>query len=242
LTGFYGGYQKHKMAPLVETYFLTMKDIKGTTDNLRYTAGARLQTNIAEGTVLDIEIPYQFGHTGSATSKKKKIKAYAFHADITKSWEAFQWKPKLAVSYNEASGDNDPNDSVNNTFLPLYQSTHEPYGLQDFFRWQNIRNPEVSITFSPTDKFKITPQADFYWLNSKFDSWYNTSGTTVRSKTSGERGYYAGSELSLRAYYDFNKYLKFESGYAHFFSGGYVKDSGADDGADWFYSQTAFKF
>lgn len=242
LTGLYGGYQKHKTAPLVEMYFLTLKDIKGTNDILRYTAGARLQTSIAEGTVLEIEIPYQFGHTGSATVPKKEIKAYAFHIDVTKNWESARWKPKLAVAYDEASGDQDPDDSANNTFIPLYQSTHDPYGLLDFFRWQNVRNPEVSMTFSPTEKFRFTPQADFFWLNSKFDAWYNSSGSAVRSKTSGERGYYVGSELALRAYYEFNKNLKFESGYAHFFPGGYVKDSGADDDVDWFYSQAAFKF
>lgn len=179
---------------------------------------------------------------GSATSKKKEIKAYAFHTDVTKSWEALKWKPKLMVTYDKASGDKDPNDSVNNTFNPIYQSTHEPYGLLDFFRWQNVHNPEISTTFSPTEKFKFTPQADFFWLNSKFDSWYNSSGTALRSKISGERGYYVGSELSLRVYYDFNKSFKLESGYAHFFPGGYVKDSGADDDVDWFYSQMAFKF
>ncbi len=242
LTGIYSGYQKHKMAPLVETYFLEMKDIKGRNDIQRYTAGARLQTNIAEGAVLDIEVPYQFGHTGSATVMKKEIKAYAFHADVIKSWEAVQWKPKMMAAYDEASGDKDPNDSVNNTFIPLYQSTHELYGLLDFFRWQNMRNPEVSMTFSPTEKFKFTPQVDFFWLNSKFDSWYNSSGTAVRSKTSGDRGYFVGSELSLRVYYDLNKNIKWESGYAHFFSGEYVKDSGAHDDVDWFYSQMAFKF
>ena len=242
LTGFYGGYQKHKMAPLVEAYFLDMTDMKGTNNIQRYTVGARLQANIAEGTVLDIEVPYQFGHTGSATANKKDIKAHAFHVDVTKKWEAVPWKPRLMVVYDEASGDKDPNDSINNTFIPLYQSTHDSYGLLDFFRWENVRNPEISTTFSPTDKFKFTPQADFFWLQSKFDSWYNSSGTAARSKTSGDRGYFVGTELSLRMYYDFNKNLKLESGYAHFFPGEYVKDSGADDSLDWFYSQLAFKF
>lgn len=242
LTGLYGGYQQHKMAPLVETYFLEMKDLKGTNNIQRYTFGARLQTNIAEGTVLDVEIPYQFGHTGSAISNKKELKAYAFHADLTKSWEAVQWKPKLMVAYDEASGDKDPNDSTNNTFIPLYQSIHDPYGLLDFFRWENVRNPEISAAFSPTEKFKFTPQADFFWLQSKSDSWYNSSGTAIHSKTSEDRGYFVGTELSLRLYYDFNKNTKLESGYAHFFPGGYVKDSGADDDVDWFYSQMAYKF
>ena len=230
------------MAPLVEMCYLDMTDIKGRSDIQRYTAGARLQTTIAEGTVLDIEVPYQFGHTGSATVKKRPIKAYAFHADVTKNWEAVQWKPKLMVTYDEASGDQNPNDNVNNTFIPLYQTTHEPYGLLDFFRWENMRNPEISTTFSPTDKFRFTPQADFFWLQSKFDSWYNSSGTAVRSETSGNRGYFVGIELSLRVYYDLNKNIKLESGYAHLFPGEYVKDSGADDDVDWFYSQMAFKF
>ena len=242
LTGFYGGYQKHKMAPLIETYFLEMKDIKGRNNTQRYTAGARLQTNIAEGTVLDAEFPYQFGHTGTGTVKKRPIKAYAIHADVTKNWEALRWKPKLLIGYDEASGDKDPNDSINGTFIPLYQSTHDPYGLLDFFRWQNVRNPEVSMTFSPTEKFKFTPQADFFLLNSKFDSWYNSSGTAVRTKTSGERGYFVGTELSVRGYYDLNKYLKFEAGYAHFFPGEFVEDSGADDDIDWVYSQAILKF
>ena len=242
LAGVYGGYQKHKMAPLIETYFLELKDIKATTNNQRYTAGARMQAPIAKGTVLDVEFPYQFGHVGSATSKKKEIKAYAYHVDVTRSWEGSQWKPKMMVAYDEASGDNDPNDSVNNTFNPIYQTTHEPYGLLDFFRWQNVRNPEISTTFTPTDKFKFTPQADFFWLQSKFDNWYNSSGGNMRTKTSGERGYFVGTEVSLRVYYDFNKNLKLESGYAHFFPGGYAKDSGADDDVNWLYSQFAYKF
>lgn len=242
ITGLYGGYQKHKMAPLADVYFLQMKDIKGTNNIQRYAAGARLQANIAEGTVLDIEMPYQFGHTGSATVNKKEIKAYAFHADVTKNWEAVQWKPKLVVGYDEASGDKDANDSINNTFIPLYQSTHEPYGQLDFFRWQNIRNAEASLTISPTEKLKFTPQIDLFWLQSKFDNWYNSSGGNMRTKTSGDRGYYIGSELSLRMYYEFNKNLKFESGYAHFFPGGYVKDSGNNDDVDWFYTQAALKF
>lgn len=242
LAGTYFGYQKDKAAPLTEGYFLSLIDIKGANDIHRYTLGARLQTKIPAGALLDIEMPFQLGETGTTTAGTKTIRAYAFHADVSKSFEKCPWKPKLTVAYDEASGDKDPNDSVNNTFVPLYQSTHDPYGLMDLFRWQNMRNPEVSLTFSPTEKLKFIPQVDFFWLQSKFDNWYNSSGGNVRTKTSGERGYYVGNELSLRASYDPNKNIKLESGYAHFFPGGYVKDSGADDDADWFYTQIIAKY
>ena len=242
LGGTYLGYQKDKTAPVLEGYFLSLIDIKGTNDVHRYTTGARIQANIAPGTVLDVEIPFQFGETGTTTAGTKTIRAYAIHADVSRSFEKCPWKPKLAVGYDEASGDKDPNDSVNNTFVPLYQSTHDSYGLMDLFRWQNMRNPEISLAFSPTEKLKITPQTDLFWLQSKFDNWYNSSGGTVRAKTSGERGYYVGSEVSLRAAYEVNKNIKLESGYAHFSPGGYVQDSGANDDADWFYSQIVAKY
>lgn len=242
LVGTYFGYQKHKMTPLTEGYFLGLIDIKGANDIRRYTVGLRLQATVSAGTVVDIEVPYQFGETGTTTAGTRGIKAWAFHADASKSFENIQWKPKFTVGYDEASGDKDPNDSVNNTFVPLYQSTHDSYGLMDFSRWQNVRNPEINLTFSPTERMRFSSQADFFWLQSKFDNWYNSSGGSVRTKTSGERGYYLGSELSLRAYYDFNKNIKLESGYAHFFPGGYVKDSGADDDADWVYAQMVAKY
>ena len=242
LGGLYAGYQRDKTAPLIETYFFSLIDIKGTNDIHRHTIGAHLKRSIAAGAVIDIEIPYQFGKTGTTTAGTKDIEAYALHIDVSKSWSKTKWKPKFSFSYDEASGDRDPNDSANNTFVPLYQSTHGPYGQLDFFRWQNVRNPELSLTLSPTEKFRFTPQLDFFWLQSKSDSWYNSSGAAFRTQTGGDRNYYAGSEASLRFNYDFTKNLKFETGCAHFFTGGYTKDTGADDDSDWVYSQVNIKY
>lgn len=39
-----------------------------------------------------------------------------------------------------------------------------------------------------------------------------------------------------------DEYLEAECGYAHFFSGGYVGDTGADDDVDRVYSQVSFVF
>jgi hypothetical protein len=237
ILGTYIGYQKDKKSSLLEGYFLTQIISSGSATIKRYTAGPRWRGTLPWQIVLDIEAPSQFGTTGT-----KDIRAYAVHMDASRDFTSLLWKPTAVFSYDQASGDRNPDDNVSNTFIPLYQSTHEPYGLLDFFRWQNIRNPEVSIAFSPTAKFKFTPQASFFWLESKSDSWYNSSGTAVRTKTTGDRSPYIGSEASLRAYYDFNKHIKLEAGYAHFFSGEFVGNTGANDDADWMYFQVNVKY
>ncbi len=242
LSGIYSGYQKDHAYPLIEWYFLNQDDTRGVSNIHRYTAGARMKMTVTGNIKLDVEVPYQWGRTGTTPSGTKQIKAYAFHANLSKGFDTIPWKPLLNLAYDEASGNKDPNGKHNNTFVPLYQTVHAPYGLMDFFRWENVRNPELGVTFSPTPKFRFTPQMDSFWLQSKYDSWYNSSGTAVRTKTSGDRNYYVGSEASWRFYYDFSKNILFETGYAHFFPGGYVKDTGADDAADFIYSQLIFKF
>lgn len=242
LTGAYLGYREHKLSPLVEWYYLAAIDKRGNSDIRRHTVGARLQTKIIWGAVMDIEVPYQFGQTGTITSGTQDVSAYAVHVDINKTFESVFWKPVVSISYDQASGDRDPNDSRNNTFIPLYQSTHDPYGIMDLFRWQNVRNPELRVTFSPTQKFNFSPGVDLFWLDNVNDAWYSSSGGVLRNKTTGDKDSYVGCEASIKFCYDLTKNIKAEAGYAHFFAGGYVKDTGANDDADWAYSQITFKF
>ena len=237
LIGTYFGYQKYAVAPLFEGYYLSLVNTQAKNDIHRYTVGARLKAMFFFGTSIDIEAPYQFGEDAG-----KQVRAYAFHADIAKSFESLPWRPKISLAYDLASGDKKATDNVNNTFIPLYQSTHEPYGIMDFFRWENMRNPELSMTFYPTEKFRFSPQVDLFWLDSVNDAWYNSSGTVVRKKTTGDRSFYVGSEASLRFYYDFSKNISLETGGAHFFSGGYVRDTGANDDANWVYTQLTIKY
>lgn len=237
ITGVYAGYQKEKSTPLLEGYFLTQVATPTDTATKRFTVGARWQGTVFDKLLCDIELPYQFGEVGA-----KEIRAYAVHVDISRGFDTVSGKPKVTLEYNHATGDNDPNDSVSNTFNPLYQSTHEPYGVVDFFRWQNMRELATFVQLSPMEKVKLNGQVHFFWLDSKFDSWVNSAGTVIRSQTAGDRAYYVGTEAALMASYEVNKFVKLETGYAHFFTGSYVRDTGADDEADWLYSQMTFTY
>jgi len=240
LTGFYAGYQADKVSLLIEGYFLPQL-MKGTTTDAktnRYTAGMRIKGKVPGEILYDIESPYQFGRTN-----RKSIKAMALHADISRAFRDVLWEPNLALEYNYASGDKNPNDSDNNTFIPLYQSTHDPYGLMDFFRWQNMREIALRVDLSLSKKLKIIPQTNFFWLASTNDSWYDSTGAVLRARnTGGRRSHYVGQEVSVRANYDVNKNIKCETGYAHFFTGKMVAESGPNDDADWIYAQMSLKY
>ncbi len=239
LFGFYGGYRKNKVSPLVEMYFLTQSIKTGSSDTQRYTVGGQIEGKLFtfKDTLWNLEVPYQFGKTGDL-----EISAYAIHFDISKIFTDWIGEPKLTLTFELASGDKKMSDNSTNSFYPLYQSTHDPYGIMDFFRWQNMREVEASVVFSLSPKLKLQPQVDFFWLDSTKDNWVNSSGTVLRSGTTNRVSSFVGTEISLRAYYEITKNIKFEVGYAHFATGGFVRDTGACDDADWAYSQIILRY
>ena len=52
----------------------------------------------------------------------------------------------------------------------------------------------------------------------------------------------AGSEIDLTVIYQPVKFLAFQAGYSHFFAGDYLRDTGADDDADFGYVQATVTF
>ncbi len=214
VNGIYLGYKQDKRF-LLESYFLSLIDNnkKATGHIKRFTVGLRSQASFLKDYAYDFEFPFQFGEDGA-----KDIRAYALHLDVSRNFD-IALKPKLTLEFNLASGDHSASDSKNTTFIPLYQSTHGPYGIIDFFRWQNMREAAVMLTLSPLKKLQVTPEMHFFWLDDVRDSWYNSSGTKLRTGTKGNESSFAGTEASIVAKYDLYKYMQIEFGYAHFFTG-----------------------
>jgi len=236
ITGVYATWQKAKDAPLVDAYFLANYDSSNMSTLNRRTVGLRAVYTLPGGVEVDAELPYQFGRAA-----RKSVYAHAFHIDAAKEL-ALAWKPRLAAGYNYATGDKKASDSVNNTFVPLYQSTHYGYGLADFFRWQNMEEVFFQVSANPGKRLNLLGGVNFFRLPSVNDSWYGSAGQKLRTKAAAAGAdHYVGRELSLTAKYDFGGGLKAESAYAHFYPGEYPDDTGANDGADWFYLQFSLK-
>jgi len=237
IKGIYCGYQAEKDAPQYEAYYINNINVASSNDVHRHTTGARTVLPVGMGWTADLEGCYQFGEEGP-----KDVSAYALHADASRTFEDAAWKPKVAIEYNYASGDKNSKDNKINTFVPVYQTTHDPYGLMDFFKWQNMQEFACRITLQPVKKFKVIPEAHCFFLANTDDYWYTSSGSKLRTPINGNADSYAGTELSLVLKYEPRDYIALETGYAHFIAGSYLNDTGAGDDADWAYASVTAKF
>lgn len=233
--GTYLSYRKNKEAPLLEGYFLSNYDSSNMSTLNRRTVGVHGQATLPGAVVCDLELPYQFGK-----SSGKSVYASAFHLDLSREFKR-AWSPKVTAAYNYASGDKKPTDSVNNVFIPLYQSTHDPYGVMDLFRWQNMKEGALEVSAKPVKALKLTAGLNYFWLAQAKDSWYDSSGKKLRTRAAGTAGTYVGREASLLAKWEMCANASLDGGYARFFTGSYVKNTGKHDDADWAYLQLSVK-
>lgn len=245
---FFGAYLAYKRVPgqVFDLYALSLVDNKhevraedGTRgDNRRYTLGTRGEGKIPpSGLGYGYEFAFQCGEKAS-----DDIRAYAYHLNVNYLFKNIRFQPAVRLEYEYASGDDDPNDGDSETFDPLFPSTHDPLGTIDFFGWQNVRHLGLifDVTLFPTIKTSL--QYHRFYLADSDDSWYNSSKKSLRRDRTGTADDYVGDELDFVLKYDLNKYLSLETGYAHFFAGEYVEDTGSSDDADWCYLQMTVNF
>lgn len=186
------------------------------------------------------EFAYQVGDVrGLPLSAFAASAGFGYNFDVA-------WKPRLYAEYNYASGDNNARDGHIGTFQNLFPTNHKFYGIMDTFSWQNMNNAMISARVSPVKS--LTAQLDYnaFWLATDGDVWYRANGLTAVRPLSAVGGRnvsnYAGSELDFVVTWDANKHLQFQGGYSHFFAGGYLKDTGAHDDADFGYLQATINF
>lgn len=213
----------------------------------------------------DAEVAYQTGRSagqqGAAVPGPEMIdhEAFAIHAGAGYSWAKIAWSPRLGVEYNVASGDKNPDDNNDQSFLNLFPSNHKPYGRMDLFSWKNIHDLACGLRLTPyqdaqqpSHKLVLDVDGHAFWLYSNQDAWCRANGVArVRPLNAAalSANRFVGSELDVTISYNTPwKWLRVDTGYSHFFAGGYVSDTanavtgaGGDD-ADFGYVQTTMTF
>lgn len=249
---FYGGYATLRQwdPHTIETYFLGLSDRDNTRnlgetgtagDSNRYTIGSVLYGPLwkdkEHGTLsYTMEGAYQFGNRSS-----DQIDAWMFRKNISYDW-VHPWKPRVTLEGNLGSGDRRRGDGVNNTFNPLFGSSHSPYGVIDVVRLQNMRNLALYTRIDPTDRLRFQLELHGFWLDSRTDAWYDGGGRNLGRDPRGNAGRRLGEEIALISSYKWSEHLSTEVGAARFIPGPAAESFGKTGSANFFYVQSVFTF
>jgi len=206
------------------------------------TLGTRIKgdPNKLRGFEFSGEFAYQAG-----TVRGLDLNTCAVNGGVGYNFLDAGWRPRVFLEYNYASGDKNPTDGDIETFQNLFPTNHKFYGIMDLFSWQNMHDAHVSFSVKPAKP--LTAQVDYYahWIANNDDAWYRSNGlATVRPLNAAARNArsYQGSELDFILTWDVMKNIQLQGGYAHFFAGSYLEDTGAHDDANFGYVMATLKF
>ena len=245
-SNFYGVYASGSVAPgdrpfEVDLYVLGLSrddvHLAGELgDEDRISVGARIGGDLAAGLDFDVEGTYQFGELGSAD-----LSAWSFASVVGRTFGDVRWSPRVEVGFDYASGDGAPGDGDVGTFYALFPLGHAYFGILDVIGRQNVVDLSSSVSISPLPRLKLKLAAHCFWRARDDDAVYNPGGVAIRPGGLSDRSE-VGQEIDLTATYALSRHWTLEGGYAHFFPGDFLRDSGPHDDIDWGYLQAVYRF
>jgi hypothetical protein len=184
----------------------------------------------------------------SAAALEHRAGALSVAAGYT--FEQVKWKPRLALEYNFATGDENPADGESQSFQNLFPGNHVLYGHMDVFGWRNLHNLRAQVNVKPLKTLDIELSYHAFWLDETTDYGFRNNGfSTLRTRTPDGRdvrtigaGKFAGHEVDLFVKWNVTKNLNVDFGYNHFFAADYLRDTGPSDDADFAYVQAQILF
>ena len=242
---FYGVYATGKL-PVpgigLDLYYLGLeKDqpvtFNGTTGKEdRHTVGGRLFGDIgATGFDYDFEGAYQFGSVGSGD-----VSAFMIGSQLGYTASQLWASPRFFLGFDYGSGDRSPGGDVQ-TFNQLFPLGHAFLGYADVVARQNVIDLNLGVSLRPLDKLTFYLAGHLFWRDSTADALYDVGGAVLRDGSLGTSRE-IGQEIDLVLSYRFDRHLKGELGYSHFFAGDFISESGPDDDIDFVYVQFQHTF
>ena len=249
--GLYGTLAELFPKVQAELYWLELdeQDSAGlaTADRDLTTLGLRSLRKPAKGEFdFELESAWQFGSSHSNTTSATELDhdARFHHLEAGYTFDA-SWKPRLALQYDIATGDDSPTDGENNRFDTLFGARRWEFGPTGIFgaiARSNVSAPGWRVTANPTDALDLMVAHRFAYLESDTDAY--TPGN-VRDP-SGNSGDEVGQLVELRARWSVlpgNFSLDF--GVAHLFAGEFLDNAPNATGngdTNYVYLQTLLSF
>jgi len=196
-----------------------------------YTFGSRFHTTPAPWDV-DIEADWQTGRANG-----RYLNAYAFAAEGGYTFPCTTVTPRAALGFDLASGSADGTNRFHQLFPPQYLYLGHMYVLGR----ENIIDvhPEFSIGF-PHD-VTLYAAEHIFWRQNTGDAAYNLNGGVVRAPN-GSTAAYIGNEFDISVTWQIQRNLFWYAGYAHFFAGTFINETGPHQDMDFAYTAITFTF
>jgi len=233
-----------------ESYFFGLHEDdasdRATRDRELYTFGNRAFRKKARGELdFELEWVYQFGRSRRGTGAGPLLDHSAYFAHLALGYTFdHDWKPRLILQYDYASGDRNANDGDNNQFDTLFGARRFEFGATGIFG--PIARGNIS---TPGLRFEVYPLADVrldflyraYWLANQRDAF---TAAGVQDPT-GMSGNFVGHLLEFRGRWEIvPKNVRLEAGMAALIRGRFARRApGANAGEHLMtYAHLAFSF
>jgi hypothetical protein len=164
------------------------------------------------------EMAYQLG-----TLSVDKIRAWMGHWVIGRTFQTLPLRPRLFVEFDYGSGSKNDKDGYDNTFDPIYPSTHDKLGLADQFGWRNIQDLRFGQDWHIARKWSAATSFHDFWLANAHDGLYPTRGSVVVNVPSGVDGTHVAEELDIQAIYTPTRQTQVDFGVGHVIPAEYLK-------------------
>ncbi len=224
LHGLYGGIDNLIPNSTIEPYVLwrlqrNQRTEQGTLGNLNYKAGGIRWAGKAPGLFdYSVEMVTEQGSMGIDS-----IGAWGGHWLVGHTFEQSQFKPRVYMEYNYASGDKNPKDGHIGTFDQIYPTGHDRWGLADQVGWRNIHDVHPAFEVRLHPKFVLKTGYHSYWLASATDGLYAATGALTARIPSGAGGTRVGQEVDIQGVWQILPTLRLQPGFADLQPGPFLK-------------------
>jgi hypothetical protein len=192
------------------------------------TGGARIAGTFLGNFDYDVEMNKQTGSLGVYT-----IDAWAGHWNAGYTFKNARTQPRIFAEYSYASGNKNPDSKTWGTHDQIYPSAHDKMSFADQFGWRNIEDVRTGDDENDGKKWTLTEMFDDFWLATRNDAVYASSGAVAIAANPGATSSHLGEELDLIAEHEQNKHVNYGFGLAHLCTGRYLSE--ASHGKDYNY-------
>jgi Alginate export len=221
---FWGVYATRVFAPplSLDLYYLGLGNEsagydQGTAKETRHTNGARLWGKSA-GWDYDLELIYQWGSFGEGD-----IQAWAVASVFGYRFRSLASAPRLALSLDIHSGDQDPEDPDLETYHPLFPKG-DYYGLITPFGPSNHWEIHPILEMDLSKRLSMRADWLFFWRQSLRDGVYDVAGNLLRT---GQQSAAAvvGHSPGLEVVFALDRHLTLTGNYSRFFAGRFLEET-----------------